>query len=123
MAPPIRTMVQPVLPVEPVEDTRPNSSRGSGALTASVVKQIREMIQSGELPLGSKLLPERELAQRLNVSRSSLRQAFKALESMGVLFSRVGVGTFVREGMNGDSLLTEPLHFAVRTNQISHTKL
>ena len=106
-----------------MEDTRPTSSRASGALTPNLVKQIREMIQSGELPLGSKLLPERELAHRLNVSRSSLRQAFKALESMGVLSSRVGVGTFVRSNMDGGNLLSDPMEFAVRTNQISRIKL
>ena len=81
------------------------------------------MIQSGELPLGSKLLPERQLAQRLDVSRSSLRQAFKALENMGVLSSRVGVGTFVRSDMDGGNLLSEPMEFAVRTNRISRIKL
>jgi len=106
-----------------MDSTRPVSTRASGAITPNLVKQIREMIQRGELPLGSKLLPERELAQRLDVSRSSLRQAFKALESMGVLSSRVGVGTFVRSNMDGGNLLSEPMEFAVRTNQISRIKL
>ncbi len=106
-----------------MELTRPVSPRASGAITPNLVNQIREMIQAGELPLGSKLLPERELAQKLNVSRSSLRQAFKVLESMGVLSSRVGVGTFVRSGMDTGNLLTQPMELAVRTNQISRTKL
>lgn len=106
-----------------METPKPISPTSGGAITPNLVKQIREMIQTGELPLGSKLLPERELAQKLNVSRSSLRQAFKALESMGVLSSRVGVGTFVRADMDSGSLLTDPMAFVVRTNQISRAKL
>src|SRR3954470_9112334 len=106
-----------------MQGTRPLSPRASGAITLNLVKQIREMIQSGELPLGSKLLPERELAQRLKVSRSSLRQAFKALESMGILSSRGGRGTFVGSDMGGGILVSEPMQFAVRANRISRIKL
>ncbi len=81
------------------------------------------MIQSGELPPGSKLKPERELAKSLDVSRSSLRQAVKAMESMGVLSSRVGVGTFVRSDLDSADLLAQPMEFAVRTSNISRAKL
>ncbi len=100
-----------------------SETNGNEALTASLVRQIRELIESGELSPGSKLLPERELAQKLNVSRSSLRQAFKALETMGVLSSRVGVGTFVRSDLTQGDLLSEPMEFAVRANRISPAKL
>jgi GntR family transcriptional regulator, transcriptional repressor for pyruvate dehydrogenase complex len=103
--------------------TRPIVPPAAGAITPHLVKQIREMIETREMPLGSKLPPERELAQRLKVSRSSLRQAFKALESMGVLCSRVGVGTFVRSDLDGGNLLAVPMEVAVRTRQISRIKL
>jgi GntR family transcriptional repressor for pyruvate dehydrogenase complex len=106
-----------------MEQSRPVSTRATGGITSILMKQIRELIQSGELPPGSKLLPERELAQRLQVSRSSLRQAVKALESVGVLSSRVGVGTFVRGDVEANVLLTDSMEFAVRTNRISRTKL
>jgi GntR family transcriptional regulator, transcriptional repressor for pyruvate dehydrogenase complex len=106
-----------------MDSTRLHTPSANGAITPNLVRQLREMIQSGELPLGSKLLPERELAQKLKVSRSSLRQALKALESMGVLSSRMGMGTFVRTDMDSGSLLSDPMEFVVRTNQISRTKL
>src|SRR5690349_24674304 len=99
----------------------PFARASSEALTPTIVKQVRDLIQTGDLPLGSKLPPERELAQRLSVSRASLRQAMKALESMGLIVARVGVGNFVREEMGG--VLAEPMQFAIRINNISGTKL
>ncbi len=101
----------------------PFARSSSETNTPSIVKQVRDLIQSGELPLGSKLPPERELAQRLNVSRASVRQAVKALESMGLVVSRVGVGNFVRDEMDGSNLLSEPMQFAIKMNNISGTKL
>jgi GntR family transcriptional repressor for pyruvate dehydrogenase complex len=103
--------------------TRPVFPRAEGSITPILVKQICEMIQVGELKIGSKLLSERELARRLQVSRSSLRQAVKALESMGVLTSRVGVGTFVRSDADANELLAKPMEHVVRTNRIAGTKL
>jgi GntR family transcriptional regulator, transcriptional repressor for pyruvate dehydrogenase complex len=100
----------------------PNPDPGQ-ALTRTLVKQVLELIQTGELPLGSKLPPERELAQKLDVSRSSLRQAFKSLEMMGVISSRVGVGNFVRSDMAASNLLVEPMEFAIRMNNISRAQL
>lgn len=117
----VRTMYLPVGPVDTNGITQANLSHHQWSDYPNLVKQNREMIQSGELPLGAKLLPERELAHKPNVSPSSLRQAFKALESMGVLSSRVGA--FVRTDMDAGSLLTDPMEFVVRTNQISRTKL
>lgn len=51
----------------------------------------------GALAPGDKLPPERELAQRFNVSRPSLREAIHILESRGLLVRRQGGGTFVAE--------------------------
>ena len=113
-------MVPPVRPALPM---LPQNSDPGQALTRTLVKQVLELIQTGELPLGSRLPPERELAQQLNVSRSSLRQAFKSLETMGVISSRVGVGNFVRSDMAASNLLVEPMEFAIRMNNISRAKL
>lgn len=59
-----------------------------------------------ELPSGTKLPSERELAERLGVSRTALRDRFSRLESMGVLERRTGSGTYVRSlspAMTGES--------------------
>ncbi|EPR42784.1 GntR domain protein [Desulfovibrio sp. X2] len=58
---------------------------------------LQEMIDSGQLSVGDKLPPERTLAERLGVSRNSVREAIRALAEQGVLESRQGDGTYVRE--------------------------
>jgi GntR family transcriptional repressor for pyruvate dehydrogenase complex len=50
-----------------------------------ILDQIREMIQSSELPPGQRLPPETSLAKHLSVSRSSLREALNALVHLGYL--------------------------------------
>lgn len=58
---------------------------------------LQEMIDSGQLGVGDKLPPERTLAERLGVSRNCVREAIRALAEQGVLESRQGDGTYVRE--------------------------
>jgi GntR family transcriptional repressor for pyruvate dehydrogenase complex len=79
------------------------------------------MIADGTMVPGSKLPPERTLAQRLKVSRSSLRQALKVLTIMGVLSQRVGDGTY----FNGKAfdLLEEPIDLLITVANISHSEL
>jgi len=60
-----------------------------------IVGQVQALIQEGVLKPGDRLPPERELAERLGVSRSSLREAIRALELRGLVVSRPGAGTFV----------------------------
>jgi GntR family transcriptional repressor for pyruvate dehydrogenase complex len=61
----------------------------------SIVSQIEEMILDGVLKPGDRLPPERELAQKLEVSRPSLREAIVVLEARGLLQARRGGGTYV----------------------------
>jgi GntR family transcriptional repressor for pyruvate dehydrogenase complex len=72
-----------------------------------IVEQIRVLMAGGELKPGDKLLPERELADRLQVSRASVREAIRALEMMGFVDIRPGDGTFVRD-RNADDII-QPL--------------
>jgi GntR family transcriptional repressor for pyruvate dehydrogenase complex len=62
-----------------------------------IVIQIRGMLDRGELAPGDKLPPERRLAEMFSVSRNTVREALKALAEKGVLESRQGAGTYVRE--------------------------
>src|SRR5947208_5125263 len=66
-------------------------------LYASIVDQLVEGIRAGVFPPGRALPPERALAERLRVSRSSLREAIRVLEHAGVLDVRTGSGTYVSE--------------------------
>jgi GntR family transcriptional repressor for pyruvate dehydrogenase complex len=62
-----------------------------------VAEQIQRLIRDGLLKPGDMLPPERELAETFQVSRSSLRDAIRALELMGMVEARQGEGTVVRE--------------------------
>ena len=64
-------------------------------LYAHLVSLIESAIASGELPSGSRLPPERELAGRLHISRTTVVSAYRELESKGLLRGYVGRGTFV----------------------------
>ncbi|WP_051120232.1 FadR/GntR family transcriptional regulator [Bacillus sp. 1NLA3E] len=55
------------------------------------------MIESDNLKSGDKLPSERELTERLNVGRSSVREALRSLELLGLIETRRGEGTFIRD--------------------------
>jgi GntR family transcriptional regulator, transcriptional repressor for pyruvate dehydrogenase complex len=59
-------------------------------------EQIRDLIFRGQLKPGEQILPERDLAQALGVSRPTVREAIKQLVTTGLLEHRQGQGTFVR---------------------------
>ncbi len=67
-----------------------------------IIEQIRELIYEGELKKGDKLPSERQLKKDLGVSRASIREAFSALEMIGLIESRPGEGTFIRDSFDED---------------------
>jgi GntR family transcriptional repressor for pyruvate dehydrogenase complex len=75
-----------------------DEGNGHSQLTMQVVEHVRSLISSGEVRPGDRLPPERELARKLRISRSSLRAGIGFLSAMGVLKSRHGAGTFVSSG-------------------------
>lgn len=66
-----------------------------GQYAAEIHRQLRSRILDGELRAGDRLPPTRELAHRLDVSRTTVVTAYDRLISEGYLESRVGSGTFV----------------------------
>jgi GntR family transcriptional repressor for pyruvate dehydrogenase complex len=85
------------------------------AVTDEAILRIKEMIVSGQMPPGSRLPPEKELSDALGLSRSSLREAVKALEVIRVLDVRRGDGTYVTS--LEPRLLHEALTFVVDLHQ------
>ncbi len=81
------------------------STEATGSATDQAIAKIKELISSGAFTAGARLPTERELTQRFGVSRSSLREAVRALALVGVLESRVGDGTYVTT-LEPDLLLT-----------------
>lgn len=68
-------------------------------ISENIVQQIRQAILKGDLRPGDRLPPEKELAENFGVSKASLREAFRALEALGLLEVRQGVsgGAFICE--------------------------
>lgn len=60
-----------------------------------IVKDLRELIKSEGIQPGDKLPSERVLSERLNVGRSSVREALRSLELLGLIETRHGGGTFL----------------------------
>jgi GntR family transcriptional repressor for pyruvate dehydrogenase complex len=90
--------------LEPVRKTR---------VYEEVVAQIQRLMTDGRLKPGDKLPPERELAEAFSVSRTSVRDAIRVLELMGLLEPRQGEGTVVRD-LSPDSLVNPLASLLVR---------
>ncbi|RLC14328.1 MAG: hypothetical protein DRI57_14655 [Deltaproteobacteria bacterium] len=68
-------------------------------ISENIVQQIRQAILKGELRPGDRLPSEKNLAENFGVSKASLREAFRALEALGLLEVRQGVsgGAFIQK--------------------------
>ena len=76
------------MPFEPVQQEK---------LSQGVVRQVEGLILRGILRPGERLPSERELSERMSVSRPSLREAFVNLQERGLLVSKAGAGVFVAD--------------------------
>ena len=83
------------IPLKPIKPKR---------VSDQVFDQLRELIFRGEFKPGEQITPERELADAMNVSRTSIRDAISKLAVTGLLEQRQGQGTFVRKPDNAEFL-------------------
>jgi GntR family transcriptional repressor for pyruvate dehydrogenase complex len=90
------------LTLEPVRRSR---------IYENIIEQIQALIGEGKLTAGDQLPPERVLAETFKVSRTSVREALRALEMSGFIEGRQGGGTFVRAPSASD--LVHPLAAAL----------
>jgi len=84
--------------VEPIRRSR---------LYQGIVEQIEGLLARGDIRPGDQLPAERALAEQFQVSRASVREALRSLELLGVVQTRAGGGTFVRQAKADD--LARPL--------------
>lgn len=88
-----------------------------GRLVDRVVNEIQRSIVDGQLNVGERLPPERELAEQVGVSRTVIREAVHILVARGLLETKQGVGTTVRQ-MTSEQI-AEPLSLLLRTHDVS----
>ena len=96
--------VQPI--ISPVE---------RNSLADQVAKKILDLVRTGNLKPGDQLPPERDLAQMLQVSRPSLREAMRGLQILGVVKTRQGGGAYISSLDAAD--LLGPLQFLITLNK------
>lgn len=82
-----------------------------------VIDQIKQLIYEGKIKRGDRLPSERKLKEQLNVSRASIREAFSALEMIGLIESRHGEGTFIKT--SPDKNILEPLSIILMLEESS----
>src|SRR5437867_5979902 len=113
------TLTDPTVFVKPFVERRTLKSRSNYDFT----ERIENAISDGILAPGSRLLSERELAQRLDASRESVREAYRSLEVAGLLVIRRGKdgGAFVRDVDHG--AVTRSLSLMLRLGKTSHREL
>ena len=69
--------------------------RDAGARYRGLASALREGIASGELPVGAKLPPERDLAAFLSLGRTTVVSAYNLLQAESLIVTKQGAGTWV----------------------------
>lgn len=95
--------------LEKVSDSISEFTSKNTKVYIGIVKQLRAMIEHDGLKPGDRLPSERELSERLGVGRSSVREALRALELLGLIETRRGEGTFMRD-FRGNQLVQSSQH-------------
>lgn len=84
---------------------KPDLSRASGPKYLALVSLMEDAIKNGTLKAGTKLPPQRELADYLNVNLSTISRAFKLCSQKGLLSASVGNGTYVCADVTAETVL------------------
>lgn len=84
-----------------------NASIKHQKLSDVITERLESMILDGTLVAGEKLLPERLLAEKFQVSRPSLREAIQNLQAKGLIERKQGGGTFITQNLSAK--MTDPL--------------
>jgi GntR family transcriptional regulator, transcriptional repressor for pyruvate dehydrogenase complex len=86
-----------------------------------VVRRIESLVRSGDLSRGSRLPSEPHLAEMLQVSRASLREALKGMVFIGLLKARPGDGTYLQPSLT--SMATRHLQWMLLLDEIKYREL
>jgi GntR family transcriptional repressor for pyruvate dehydrogenase complex len=86
-----------------------------------VARRIEALVRSGELRSGSRLPPEPKLAEMLQVSRGSLREALKGLVFLGLVRARPGDGTYIQPSLS--SVISRHFQWMLLLQEIKYLEL
>jgi GntR family transcriptional repressor for pyruvate dehydrogenase complex len=86
-----------------------------------VLEQIKDFMREGKLNPGDRLMGEREMANALGVSRTTLREALRTLEILSLVEVRHGDGTFIKDHQVNE--IIEPLALALSVEPNSFEEL
>lgn len=92
-----------------------------GDVTHLLILRFQRLLRDGLLVPGAKLPSERDLAVSFGVARSSLRQALKVLEIMGVITQKVGDGSYLNR--DASAVLAVPMEFLFLLDDTSFQEL
>lgn len=100
------------MPINSFEDYpmswKPNRTQLAHPLYTSIASLLEYDILNGSLAAHTKLPPQRELADFLDVNLSTITRAFKICELKGLIYASIGKGTFVSPNVNSTNVLTAP---------------
>ena len=82
-----------------------------------VTHYVKERIKTGELRVGDKIPTERELSEKLELSRNSVREALRTMDNMGLIRCRQGSGNYISGEMQ--QIIEETLYMMYMLKQIS----
>ncbi len=94
-----------------------------GRVSEAIARRIKKAISEGRLVSGEKLPAERDLAQRSKASRVSVREAYRSLEELGLIFVKRGAegGAFISDVDHEP--VSRSLSFMLRLGRTSHEEL
>lgn len=95
-----------------------NKIEPSKKKSVKVAEQIIELIERGDLGPGDRLPSEHELAEKMEVSRPSVREALSGLQALEVVDTKIGSGTYVSESIKESNLISTDL--SLLEKEISH---
>lgn len=86
-----------------------------------VIDHVKEEILNGNLMVGQKLPPEREMAEEMNVSRNTIREAMRSLSLLGFISSSQGAGNYVT--CDFQSNFKESIHWMLLMDEIDYSQI
>ncbi len=86
---------QPSVPARTPSESVARGQERTGSAVSAVVAYLKEQVLSGVVRPGDRIAPERQLAERLGVSRPMVREALRSLDSLGIIRIEPGRGAYV----------------------------